>query len=361
MRNLGLIILLIVITLYGWRIVTRTNLDQKNRETEKRVSPKVEHTSSKKESTVREHTSLFVTYWSLKEKDYLTDEKYESFIYFGVTADKNGIITDDAGYKNLTNFSSDAEGKKTYLTLRMLDTEENLKILEDKKIQENIIQELLNISRENKFDGVVLDLELSAIPFTDVKDQINGFVKDMSEALHQKNLYLGMTMYGDTFYRARPFDVKTLSNNVDEVYVMAYDFHKSRGEPGPNFPFKGKKEYGYDFQQMVSDFTMTTESGKLTIVYGMYGYDWTLGPQGKPLKQATAKTLLQIQEEYVPCTYVQCISHFDKESAATKISYFYEENNHVLWYDNEESVNIKSDYARQKGIAGTDGHMVNIP
>jgi spore germination protein YaaH len=270
-----------------------------------------------------------------------------------VGADTDGIITTDAGYQGLAGFGSRISEDESMITLRMLDTETNLAILDDEEAQERIIDDLLTVLDSYPAEGVVLDLEISAIPFTDVERGITEFVARLSSALHRDEYLLGMTVYGDTFYRARPYNLEVLSDSVDEFYIMAYDFHKSRGEPGPNFPLKGKDTYGYDFQTMVQDITRVVPRDAVTIVYGMYGYDWTLGPQGKPLKQARAKTVLDIQKEFYPCSYDDCVIVKDEKSGETKVTYKDDEGyQHVLWYEDEDSVILKEQYANEQGISG---------
>ena len=53
----------------------------------------------------------------------------------------------------------------------------------------------------------------------------------------------------------------------------------------PNFPFQDKNKWGYDFQQMISDFSADIPSEKLTIIFGMYGYDWTPQRAGNAAKE----------------------------------------------------------------------------
>ena len=142
----------------------------------------------------------------------------------------------------MPGFVQFTQGQDTYLTLRMLDTESNLKILEDPDLQEKIIADLIDITDQNRFDGVVLDLELSVLPFGDVKENISMFVSKLSEELHERDFTFLMTIYGDKYFRGRPYDINRLNNHVDEFMIMAYDFHKSYGEPGPNFPYSDNVE-----------------------------------------------------------------------------------------------------------------------
>src|SRR5207249_3980016 len=120
--------------------------------------------------------------------------------------------------------------------------------------QEKVITQAIKLSKDNSFKGIVLDLEITAIPFDSLIKQVNIFTNSFYKAAKKNALSFSITLYGDTFYRIRPFDVKTLVQNSNNIMIMAYDFHKVKGNPGPNFPLNGKETYGYDLQKMTDDF-----------------------------------------------------------------------------------------------------------
>jgi len=165
-------------------------------------------------------------------------------------------------------------------------------------------------------------------------------------------------IYGDVFYRSRPFDIKSIGNNCDELMIMAYDFSKPYGEPGPNFPYEDKEKWGYDFKEMIRDYTLQIVPEKLSVIFGMYGYNWTLNQQGTPLKRAETVTVNQIKK------ILNSKLSFDKaqdkqilnksqipNSKEKKIEYVDSENQkHVMWYEDEESAQVKIDYLKEKGV-----------
>ena len=109
---------------------------------------------------------------------------------------------------------------------------------------------------------------------------------------------------------------------------MAYDFHKSIGEPGPNFP----SEYFDEFINKIP-------SNKLTIIFGMYGYDWIVDDKDRPIKPAQSLTLNQIKSKH---------SNYCNEERCE----FVDENKrrHIIWYENEESVSKKIKYLKSRGV-----------
>jgi spore germination protein YaaH len=324
--------------------------------TEKTLSDKSsESDSSKVQITSR---SLFVPYWNVENLQNLN--RYDRLIYFGVSANESGVNRDDQGFANIRNFSNQTKNITTLVTLRMLDSDTNLAILENPQAQKKLAVEVADIAEEYDFAGVVLDLELSVIPFSNVKNQISSFIEVLDSEFESRSLYFAVALYGDTYFRARPYDVKKIGESADEILIMAYDFHKSRGEPGPNYPFSGKEKYGYDFKTMVSDFSADVPPENINVIFGMYGYNWTLGKQGKPLKAATAFSLNDAEEMFYPsCSYQSCNVSRDNDSAEMKVIYIDSEGyKNESWFEDEQSVEIKSEYLQEQGI-GRISYWVN--
>lgn len=299
-----------------------------------------------------EKKSLFVPYWTVSASE-IEVEDYDTVIYFGVTPTVSGINTSESGYLSLQKFLAKTTGwNNKLLTLRMLDSTNNFTILEDKNKQDAVIREFIETAVDNGFSGVVLDLELSALPFNSVITQINDFTHKLSQAAHDKKLSMGMMMYGDTFYRVRPFEVKTLGGYVDQLYIMAYDFSKARGNPGPNFPLGGKDTYGYDYTSLVQDFVRIIPAKKLTVVFGMYGYDWTVDEKKVATKQGEALSMNKIEKNIITdCVYITCLWERDNNSGEITAEYTDTEKvKHIIWFEDIESVKRKKEFLKKQGI-----------
>lgn len=297
------------------------------------------------------HTkSVFVPYWANMVGQDAND--YDRYIYFGVNVDENGVITDDPGYKNMSTFIPFAAGKQKWLTVRMLDHDVNTSILQNSGSWVGIAHSIANTASQNGFDGVVLDLEVGLISFHIAPDSISGFSETVAHEVHSNGLKYGMTMYGDTSFRKRPYDVKTLATNTDELMIMAYDFHKSFGEAGPNFPLNGVDKYNYDFTTMLEDFTSVVPANKLSVVYGMYGYEWIVDDQDRAVKPAAALTFNQIQKRFLNgCSEKECQVRRDAESTETEVTFKDDQGKkHEVWFEDSSSVTKKSAAAEKKGI-----------
>lgn len=298
-----------------------------------------------------ETTSLFVPYWSLKETS--GSETYDKYIYFGITPNKDGIDMKEQGAKSLDQFLLFVPNdKKKLLALRMIEADTNFAILKNPAKQNTVISQTIELAKSKKFDGIVLDLEVTAIPFESLVKQITEFTALFYKKSRDSDLEFSIAIYGDVFYRVRPFDIKALGRQADHVMIMAYDFSKSKGNPGPNFPLFGEEEYGYDLGKMVADFSKVVPLNKLTVIFGLFGYDWQVDKQGRTLAQAKALTLAEIQKKFIDnCVYRSCTFSRDSVSLETEVHYIDQGGRyHIVWFEDTDSVAAKKGFLKSRGI-----------
>lgn len=289
--------------------------------------------------------SLFVPYWTLSG-DKIETDGFDKIIYFG-------IAPGEQDEKQLEKFNDSLKtDAQKLLALRMTDSEENARLLGDVSQLQKIIDRTTETAVENKMQGIVLDLELSAIPFDSTIKQINKFVSMFYAASKKNKLTFAIALYGDTFYRARPFDAKTLAQNADEIMIMAYDLNKAKGNPGPNFPLGGQQKFGYDMTRMTDDFLRVMKAEKITVIFGVFGYDWEVSEKGQGLQEARALTLVQVKQKFIDkCEFAKCVVTRDKEAGETQILYTDNENkDHIVWFEDMESIKQKKKDLQQRGI-----------
>ncbi len=294
---------------------------------------------------------LFVPYWG-QTAERIPDSYGNSLVYFGVAPGKDGIDTTDDGYVGLARFAAIAKGRKTFLTVRMTNSDNALAILKDEKEEQKIIDQTIAVAKQYGFSGVVLDLEVSGLPFNATTTKMDSFVKQFSESSKKESMSFSMMFFGDTFYHFRSYDIVALRDYLDFAFVMAYDLHKANGDPGPNFPLSGKETYGYDFTVMTNDFLNVLPKEKLVMVFGMFGYDWKVDADGKSLEQAQAIPLTLAKKKFLEeCSLKSCVVKRDEKAAETNVSYVDEKGyKHVVWFEDEESVSAKQKFLKEKGI-----------
>lgn len=295
---------------------------------------------------------LFVPYWTLGT--FSQWKTYQELVYFGITPNENGINAQEDGYKNMKQFIQMVPSNtKKQLVLRMTEQAINEKVLEDKNLREKIIKQTVAVAKANDFDGVVLDFEYNALSFPDVIAEINQFSADFANTSHQSKLSFYQTLFGDSFFRARPYNVAAIAKNADGIFVMSYDFHKANGTPGPNFPLTVRVDADYTFVDMVHDFSKDVPKEKLIIVFGMFGYDWTVDDKGRPSGQAKSLSDNDIQSAFLStCTVKDCTISRDVQSKEPSVTYKDTAlQQHVVWWEDIQSVESKKTILRQNGVS----------
>ncbi len=292
--------------------------------------------------------TLFVPYWTLNS---FHENNYDTFVYFGVAPNQQGIFTSDDGYSKLHSFISLINPGKSLLAIRMTDSSIDNSILNNQISQQQTIVNAITLAKSYNFSGILLDFEISGIGFESQTKKISSFISDFSKSVHQNNLQFATAIYSDAFYRARPYDVKTISSVSDRLFIMAYDFHKAGGDPGPNFPFAESNADSYTFSQMINDFSQTADKKKLTIVFGMFGYDWPVTARGDSVDTATPLTDEEIKKSFVEkCLYNSCVLTRNA-SDEPSISYRdFSNEHHIIWFEDLQSAQKKIDFLYTKGI-----------
>ena len=330
MRKIFIGVLIVALLYFGYISFGGKNLINKS----EKVSP-VKTTSAPIESglrMVKEKKSIFVPDWNVN-RETIIDNSYDRWIYFGAESKKS-------------QFVEALKGKELWYTKKITTVYE----LTSLRVSE---------FEEKNFEGVVLDLEINELPTEKLKGEINEGVYKFFKAAKKNNLKVTLALYGDLFYRKKPYDLKVLNDYCDEIMIMAYDFHKSYGEPGPNFPFNGREIYGYDFKIMIDDYLKFIPPEKLTMIFGMYGYDWLVDENKKPIRPAKAVTLNEINKNFInKCAWNNCVVKRDSVSTENEINYIYSVvkdsvgymDMHIVWGEDEQSVAAKSDYLKEKGI-----------
>ncbi|MDE2589560.1 MAG: hypothetical protein KGL95_07840, partial [Patescibacteria group bacterium] len=123
------------------------------------------------------------------------------------------------------------------------------------------------------------------------------------------------------------------------------------GDPGPNFPFAESDADGYSFPQMITDFLQDVPREKLTVVFGLFGYDWQVTDKGDSINTATPISTADIQASFITsCKYTHCLLQRNP-SEEPFVSYTDAiGQKHIVWFEDMQSIRKKIDYLQRQGI-----------
>lgn len=215
------------------------------------------------------------------------------------------------------------------------DEERVTLFLDDSYLQEKEIQELIDLALVEGYQG--WDLDWEEISQED-RDKFSVFVQKFAENLHKKGLLLSLAVHAQTgkvtdWEGSRGQDWTSLGRNADFIRIMAYDFHHSRSEPGPITPLK-------ELEEVVKYALSSIPISKIVLGLPTYGYDWGKD-KGEPLAyQDIMAKLREYKADY----------ERDKDSFALVGRYKVRGVNHVIWFEDKESLLQKIKIGRSFGI-----------
>lgn len=348
MKKIALLLAVIIGSIILWNYAKPEEINKTINKIGKVATPK------KIESQTEVKNYIFVPYWTFKKE--ISADITNPLIYFGLGVNEDGIDFEDEGYKKLSSFVKYVpKTQEKILAVRMIDKNINAQILKNLSVQGKIASSAVSLAKKYDFNGVLLDYETSAFGFDKTTNNITSFFNLIGNTVTKSGLSFYTSFYGDTFFRARPYDVEKIGKISDKIFVMAYDFSKSRGNPGPNFPLYDNKDYGYDFGRMVDDFQKSVDNSKIVVALGYFGYDWRTDVDGNAQEAGVPMSFSEIEKEFISsCEFKNCILTRTPKSLEPSITYIDESGeNHVVWFEDERSIEKKKEALKSKGITQT--------
>jgi len=216
-----------------------------------------------------------------------------------------------------------------------LDGERAIRFFGDLETQEEAIEFLMTEALENGYEGYDFDFE--TFPQDYAQDYVS-FLSDLKNKMKEHDLKLSVAVHARTgrvsdWEMAKGHDYQGIGEVADQVRIMAYDFHHVESEPGPTTPENKLFE--------VIEYAQTTiPDDKLVLGLPTYGYDWW-EEEGESITFTIAEERLE---------------RFDGEKQRSSDldtltgEYLSEGANHVLWYEDAQSILRKIELAKSRGI-----------
>ena len=321
----------------------------------------------------------FLPYWSLENAEYLQMDKLTDIAYFALQINADGTIKtrDPDGFAEpglnkwqnseaLNTAIADAElyGVNFALTMISHNDEITYEFLDCRSCWDTFLSEALEQMSTKGIKNLNLDFELVelaeegyALKYSEFTGYINNRLNDL---VGESNVTV--SAHADSVIRSRITDVESLARAADYIFIMAYDFHRPTSDnAGPVAPIGGAGVLSeYDLETMMSDFLKYAPANKLILGVPYYGYNWLvygeapyseripgsdyLGYSISQTYSAINDTRLKYSPQVLwdPIGRTPYFTYFNPEYGTTRQVYF----------DNVDSLAVKYDYAKTKGLAG---------
>jgi spore germination protein len=299
----------------------------------------------------------FLPTWMVEKTRQYTNE-ISHLIFLGIEADKEGNLIWDGQSKKINNETYlnqkkviSENGGKNILGIKLFEDEKLKLLLENKEYRANLIKQIKEVVVEDKFDGVNIDFEFQGDPVAILSQDFFGFLDSLKLAGIKE---ISVDVFANTIIKGEEQKLKDLSVRVDNLVVMAYDFHRPgmdyAGSVAPIGSNVGERNIREVVERVIN---LGLEKDKIIMAYPLYGYEWQTYTKefGSQIKRgwyqmsSWKRTKELIKEKNLEV-------NFDELSMTPWLVFEEKGKIHQVYYENEKSLSAKVDLVKQNQLGG---------
>jgi len=295
----------------------------------------------------------FYPYWMGGYDDFHW-ELLSIVAWFSVGANADGSVSNPHGWPPSGLVSTaHTNGVKVVLTVTCFSGSTIYAILNNPATRMTLAQNLLDEVMAAGADGVNIDFEGV---YGSQRDNLTAFMQELADLFHTEIPSSHVSLCTPAVDWRGAFDYRALARAADALFIMAYDYHWSGGDPGPVSPLYGGSPWGpYCVDWTVQDYKFELDDiSPQTLILGVpfYGYEWPtvdLSVPGDATGSASAYTYSQCQSRANDPDYGG--RRWDDVSLTPYLLYDMG-GPYQLWYDDAESLGYKFDYLIDEDVGG---------
>lgn len=215
-------------------------------------------------------------------------------------------------------------------------------VLNDEEKRDNLIEQIVELAVIGGFNGVDIDFE--NIREND-REEFNKFIEKLASELHKKDKALSISLPVKTekvdWHKA--YDYAELGKHADLLILMAYDKNPASPEP----------QAAIGWVEEVVDYAVARiPAEKVLLGIGFYGYNWSAAGRGTVLlTRQDFDSGVQFVDELVE--RYKATPRWDEDAMMSTFEYYDEwGRHHIVWYEDEKSLQAKIDLVKNKNIGG---------
>ncbi len=317
----------------------------------------------------------FLPYWNLNNTSI--QPEVNSLIYFSLTIDgKGNVITKqdggaEPGYHKLEDDQlfklvkeANPKNKTFQVSFTQFNNDDIYNFLTHQENWQNFLTSIDALLIAYPIDGINIDIEYTGEISDQLRQDFVGFMGTLQKHLKTKyqGVSLSIDMYSSAASKNLIWDVKAISEQVDYIIIMAYDYYRrSSPQAGPVAPLFDSNEAEDDISHHLKNFIEAAPREKLILGIPFYGYEWqTTDAASKantyPGTGSTA-TYKRVKELMNERNKINLTEHWDNYALSPFLTYQEtspsgEKSIYVVYYENHKSLAYKLDYVNQLDLAG---------
>lgn len=312
----------------------------------------------------------FLPSWMIAQNASMHIKDLSQIIYFGLGVNEDGEIIryKEEGDPTLEwyYFTSEyfkqikqaAQKNKTkvLVAFKIFDNKTIDILISNKTATQRFIKSCLALIKKHNLDGINLDFEYFTDSEFPTKKYLNPFLHSLSQALKQENprFIISLDINATVMLSDRAYDLVRIGEEVDQVIVMAYDYHTiSSSRSGPVAPlFANENEHS--IQKSLNSLKGRVPSEKVIVGIPFYGYEWqtiSFSPRSQTVSNtgalATYKRVLELLQNRT-----DVIKNWDSKALSPWLSYTQSGAIKQIYYEDKKSLAAKLEYVKDQKLEG---------
>ena len=305
----------------------------------------------------------FLPTWMIG-KTRLYSNEMSHLIFLGIEADEKGNLIWDIQAKKINDEvylnqkrEIQKNGGKNILGIKLFDDEKLKKLLENKEAVDNLINQIKVVQQGfgvNGFDGVNLDFEYQNDPLAILGNDFEMFLDEIKKADLGE---ISVDVFANTVIKGDEQELKSLLEKIDNLVVMAYDFHRPGVDfAGPVAPIGsnvGKRNIREVVEKIIA---INLDKQKIIMAYPLYGYEWQTYDKefGSQIKRGWYQmaSWRRVKEIIETASAEALEVKWDELSMSPWLVFEEKGKIHQIYFEDEKSLKAKIDLVKQNQLAG---------
>nr|WP_263326333.1 LysM peptidoglycan-binding domain-containing protein [Neobacillus sp. Marseille-Q6967] len=220
------------------------------------------------------------------------------------------------------------------------------RVLSNATYRRNLINSIVNLTRERNFGGVSIDFEFIPPP---QRNDFNQFLRDLKAELNGLLLHVNVHAKTEDIPTNRiigAYDYAAIGNAADLVAIMTIDYGYPGGPPDPIAPITWMEE--------VVQYSITQiNPQKLQVAMALYGYDKIVGPN------TTRALSLQAAQNQAITTGSPI--QYDLAAKSPWYQHWLTGMHHIVWFEDIRSLIEKYHLIDVYQLNGTTFWQISLP
>lgn len=223
-------------------------------------------------------------------------------------------------------------------------------LMGDEELQDILLDNILNNIRQKGYMGLDIDFEYIPPQYT---DEYAAFIKKAADILNQEGYICTAALAPKTsaeqsglLYEAHNYNLIGAASN--HVLIMTYEWGYAYGPPMAVAPVN-------NVESVIKYAVTEIPADKIFMGVPMYGYDWRL-----PFVKGETKGIsLSPQQALYKASKVGTDIMYDNTAQSPYYYYTSDNKEHVVWFEDGESINAKMDIVEKYGLKGCGFWSIN--